>query len=119
MSLWRRLTASRAEQEADELQRQAEAERSTPICDCRHGELATVSGTIRSVTVRPKEQAPALEAEVYDGSGALRVVWLGRRRIPGIDPGRRVTVHGRITCPQSEPTIFNPRYELKPTAGTA
>lgn len=115
MSLWRRLTASRAQQEAEELQLQAQAEHSTPISACRHGELATVSGTIRAVTVRPKQQTPALEVEVYDGSGAVRVVWLGRRRIAGIDPGRRVTVHGRITCPGTEPTIFNPRYELKPT----
>lgn len=119
MSLWRRLTASRAQQEADELQREAQADHSTPICECRHGALATVSGTIRSVTVGPREQPPALEVEVYDGSGALRVVWLGRRRIPGIEPGRRVTVHGRITCPQAEPTIFNPRYELKPTVAVS
>ena len=114
MSLWRRITASRAQQEAEELQRQAQAEHSTPIAACGHGDLATVSGTIRSVTVRPKAQTPALEVEVYDGTGAVRVVWLGRRRISGIDPGRRVTVHGRITCPAEMPTIFNPRYELKP-----
>lgn len=114
MSLWRRLTASRAQQEADELQQEARAEHSMPISSCRHGELATVSGTIRSVTVRPKQDSPALEVEVYDGSGAMRVVWLGRRRIAGIDPGRRLVVHGRITCPGTAPTIFNPRYELKP-----
>jgi RecG-like helicase len=115
VSLWHRLTASRAQQEAEELQRHALAEHSTPISACRHGEVASVSGTIRSVTVRPKAQTPALEVEVYDGTGAVRVVWLGRRSISGIDPGRRVTVHGRITCPATMPTIFNPRYELKPS----
>lgn len=114
MRVWRRITASRAQQEAEELQLQTRAEHSTPIAACRHGEVATVSGTIRSVTVRPKSQSAALEAEVYDGSGAVRVVWLGRRSISGIDAGRRVTVHGRITCPGAMPTIFNPRYELKP-----
>ena len=115
MTLWRRLTASRAQQEAEELQREAQADDAMPIGSCRHGDLASVSGTIRTVTVRPRTQTPALEVELYDGSGALRVVWLGRRTIPGIDPGRRLTVHGRITCPGDQPTLFNPRYELKPT----
>ena len=115
MSLWRRLTASRAQQEAEELQRDVRAEHVTAIADCGHSEVTSVSGTVRSITLRPKSQNPALEAEVYDGSGSVRVVWLGRRRIPGIDPGRRLTLHGRITCPGEDKTMFNPRVELKPS----
>ena len=115
MSLWGRLTASRAEQEAEELRLAAAAEQSTPLASCGHGQVATVSGTVRAITVRPKHETPALEAEVYDGSAAVRVVWLGRRRIPGIDPGRRITLHGRITRPDDVMTMYNPRYELKPS----
>jgi len=37
----------------------------------------------------------ALEAEVDDGTGTASLVWLGRRRIGGIEPGARVTAEGR------------------------
>jgi hypothetical protein len=69
------------------------------------------------MTIRPRSTVPALEIDLYDGSGSLTVVWLGRRRIPGIDPGRSMTVRGRLTCNTDRPTIYNPRYELKPTIG--
>ena len=72
---------------------------------------------VRSVTIRPQGKTPALEIELYDGSGSVTVVWLGRRRIPGIDAGRTIVVRGRLTCNTDNPTIYNPRYELKPTAG--
>lgn len=116
-SLWRRLTKSRAEQEAEELQRESSEGPATAISACVPGEPVVVSGTVRSLTVRPKTEVPALEIELYDGTGRLKVIWLGRRRIAGIDPGRRLTVTGRLTSLTSIPTIYNPRYELKPTKG--
>jgi hypothetical protein len=42
---------------------------------------------------------------------------MGRRNIPGIQPGRRIIVHGRLASIKGEPTIFNPSYELRPTGG--
>jgi hypothetical protein len=56
---------------------------------------------------------PTLEAELYDGSGTVTLIWLGRRRIRGIDPGRSVVVHGRLTKQDGRPTIYNPAYELR------
>ena len=55
-----------------------------------------------------------LEAELYDGSGAITLVWLGRRRISGISPGRDVQVHGRVGMQDGTPVLYNPRYELIP-----
>ncbi len=60
---------------------------------------------------------PAVEAELYDGSGQVRLVWLGRRQILGITPGRALVATGRITCNETNPTIFNPRYELRAATG--
>ena len=57
---------------------------------------------------------PALEAELDDGTGVLTVIWLGRRRISGIAPGRSLQVEGRIGRQEGEPVLFNPRYELMP-----
>jgi len=64
----------------------------TPIAVLTPRRQATVCGTLRSVTLRPRAGVPALEAELYDGSGSLYVVWLGRRHIAGIEPGRRLRI---------------------------
>ena len=55
-----------------------------------------LQGTLRTVTLRPRGGVPALEAELYDGSGTIVLVWLGRRRITGIEPGRSIQVIGRL-----------------------
>jgi hypothetical protein len=117
---WRRMTAaltqSKEAAHAQALQVGVRDEGATPIQECCAGTPATVTGVLRSVTLRPREGVPAVEAELFDGSGRLLVVWLGRRRIHGIDPGRRIVVHGRVTGTAERPTIFNPRYELRPSS---
>jgi hypothetical protein len=57
---------------------------------------------------------PTLEAELYDGSGSVILVWLGRRQIAGIEPGRTLTARGRIAENQGRGVIYNPWYELSP-----
>ncbi|MDR6507820.1 hypothetical protein J2805_003527 [Arthrobacter oryzae] len=42
----------------------------------------------------------------------LRVVWLGRRRVPGVDPGCELRLEGMLTFRDGLPTMFNPRYEI-------
>jgi len=72
-----------------------------------------LSGSLRTVTLRPRGGVPALEAELYDGSGTILVIWLGRRRIAGIFPGRQIRVEGRIGVHSDTRIIYNPRYELR------
>jgi hypothetical protein len=67
---------------------------------------------VSTVTITPRAGHPALEVELRDGSGAVTLVWLGRRQIPGIDPGRTLKVWGRISCHEGKRLIYNPRYEL-------
>jgi hypothetical protein len=66
------------------------------------------------VTLQPRAGVPALEAELYDGSGVLTLIWLGRRRIGGIDCGRKLTATGRIATMEGRRVMFNPQYELLP-----
>ncbi len=42
----------------------------------------------------------------------LRVIWLGRRRIPGVDAGSELRLEGMVTVRDGLPTMFNPRYEI-------
>ena len=83
-----------------------------PIAQATDRQQVSVQGVLRTVTLRPRGGVPALEAELYDGSATILVVWLGRRRIGGIEPGRSVRVSGRISRQEGQPLIFNPRYEL-------
>ena len=82
------------------------------IADAPDRERVVLRGTIKTVTLRPRGGVPALEAELEDGSGVITLVWLGRRRISGVDPGRTMRVAGRIGTGSGTRVLFNPRYEL-------
>jgi hypothetical protein len=84
------------------------------IADAPDRERVKLRGALRTVTLRPRAGVPALEAELDDGSGVLTVVWLGRRRIAGIEPGRAISVEGRIGAHEGTRVMYNPRYELMP-----
>ena len=113
---WHRWTRTQSEVEADELllENRGIEKDLTRIDCCSPGATVSIRGMVRSTTLRPKGKVPALEIELYDGSGSVSVIWLGRRRIPGIEPGRSMVVTGRLTGNADRPTIYNPRYELKP-----
>jgi len=85
-----------------------------PLSVCCVGDQVVVTGTVRSLTMVPRTQLPAVEAEIYDGTDKLRAIWMGRRRIRGIDAGRMITLTGRLTKVDGRLTMFNPRYELRP-----
>ena len=114
----RKALASQSELEADEERAEAnQAHGCIPVAETLDRKRVRVSGVLRSVTLRPRERVPALEAELYDGSGTLDLVWLGRRAIAGIEPGRRLNVDGMTCVVDGRRTIFNPRYELRPRPG--
>lgn len=107
-----RLTADDHAIDAEELRAGAMSAGCEPVSACRKGELVTVNGRLKSVVYTPRETVPTLEAELFDGSGSVTLVWLGRRRIPGIEPGRTVTAKGRFAAFEGKRVIYNPWYEL-------
>ena len=109
----RRMFASEGELEAEDLKRDTAKVGCTPMCDVQRGELATVTGRLRTVVYTPRTTLPSLEAELYDGSDLVTLVWLGRRHIPGIQPGASVTAKGRIAVRENRKVIYNPYYELE------
>lgn len=87
----------------------------TAVTSCCRGEPVCVAGTLRTVTLRPLAGVPTLEAELYDGTGTVTLIWLGRRRIRGIECGRSMVARGRLTAHEGRPTIYNAAYELRPS----
>nr|WP_235960578.1 OB-fold nucleic acid binding domain-containing protein [Actinomadura macrotermitis] len=107
------MASSTAELEAEELQETTGKEGATAIASCAERTRHCVAGTLRTVTLRPRGGAPALEAELYDGTDVINLVWLGRRKIAGIDPGRRLRAEGLVSLQDGRKVMFNPRYELR------
>src|ERR1700754_1358866 len=108
----KRIVASIHEIEAEELQDEAAKMACCPLSDLHRGSQVRVTGRLRSVTYTPRETVPTLAAELFDGSAAIELVWLGRRRIAGVEPGRRVLVEGRVGVHDGNLAIYNPRYTL-------
>jgi RecJ-like exonuclease len=107
-----RLTADDHAIDAEELRAEVASAGCEPVAACRKGKVVTVTGRLKSVVYTPRETVPTLEAELFDGSGSVTLVWLGRRRIPGIEPGRTVTARGRVAVLDGKRVLYNPWYEL-------
>ena len=86
-----------------------------PIEQAADRQRVTLQGVLRTVTLRPRGGVPALEAELYDGSGTIALVWLGRRQIRGIEPGRGIIARGRATQGRDSLVVYNAGYELRPS----
>src|ERR1700729_3910427 len=112
----RRLTAGREALHAEELQAEITEMNATPIGECGDRQVADVTGVLRSVTLRPRGPSLTMEADLWDGTRHVTLVWLGRRNIPGVQPGRRIIVPGRVARIKGERTIYNPLSELQPSA---
>lgn len=89
----------------------------TPIAEAPLGRIVRIAGEISSVILRPETTVAALEAEIDDGTARLRIVWLGRNAIRGIEPGRGIIIEGRVVERDDMRLMHNPRYELLPRTG--
>ena len=74
---------------------------------------ARVAGEVRSVRIVPRACADALEVTVNDGRGSVTGVFLGRRKIGGLTPGRRVVLEGMLAKHDGQNLIYNPIYTLE------
>ncbi len=118
--LWEAVTrwASDSESDRGAQQVRTQAETYPKLSEVGDRQVASIRGTIQTVTLQPRAGLPALEAELFDGTDMLTLIWLGRRRIGGIDCGRKLIATGRITTVEGRRVMYNPRYQLLP-AGAA
>jgi hypothetical protein len=116
LSFLHRLTAAASDLDAAELQSDVARCAAAPLSSLRRGQVATVIGRLRAVVYTPRENAPTLQAELFDGSAAIDLVWLGRRRVAGIEPGRTIMARGRVGIHDGRLAIYNPWYELRQPA---
>ncbi len=108
-----RLTATDSELDARQLQRESAKCGAVPAGQCMRGQVVSVSGRLRTVAYTPRTNLPTLEADLWDGSDVVTLIFLGRRSIAGIEPGRQLTARGRIAIRDDRKVIYNPHYELE------
>ena len=85
---------------------------SVPIADLEWRKRATIAGRLRSVRVETAKGNSVLECELTDDSGNLLLVFMGRRKIPGVETGARLVAEGMVGSWNRKLAILNPDYEL-------
>ncbi len=85
---------------------------SAPIGSIRWREHTHISGTIRSMRVQPWGNVASLECVVVDDTGGVLLVFLGRRRVVGIELGRQIDAEGTVGAHRGYLAILNPVIEL-------
>jgi hypothetical protein len=109
----RRFSETPEQLEADDLAAERVVQKCQAIGGVKDREVVTLYGELKNVSLAPRAGTPTLEASLYDGSGVVTLVWLGRRKICGIKPGVGLIVRGRVSCQDGQRVIYNPRYELQ------
>jgi hypothetical protein len=107
-----RLTKPTEERDREALERFCEALGVTPISQIAPRTPVRVAGEIRTVRIVPRAGAPALEVTVNDGRASVVAVFLGRRKLAGMSPGRRLVVSGVAGQDGGRYLIYNPEYQL-------
>lgn len=112
--LTRKLTESPEARDAEELTDEATNTGAHRAIDCCRGQEVTMVGRLRSVETNAKGCAGGVRAELFDGTDSVTLVWLGQRRIPGIECGRTLRVRGRLgVLDNGSKAIYNPHYEIQ------
>ncbi len=112
--LTRRLTEDPEQLDVQEMSEEAANTGAQKAVDCQRGQEVTMVGTLRSVETNAKGCTAGIKAELFDGTEAVILVWLGQRRIPGIESGRTLRVHGRMgKLENGTKAIYNPHYEIQ------
>jgi RecG-like helicase len=113
--LFSRMAETDEQRYADEIQTwSATVPGTVRIRDATTRSRVKLAGVVRRITVRPLEGSESLEALLDDGTGEVKVVWMGRRLIPGLTLGTRLIVEGVLADERSRRKMVNPSFEFAP-----
>ena len=87
------------------------ADGTTPIAGAHARDRVTVQGKVKAVQLGASA-GRSLEVQIFDETGGLRLIFMGRERIPGIEPGTVVRASGRIGEFRGHLAMANPVYDL-------
>jgi hypothetical protein len=83
-----------------------------PIADAPFRVRIRIAGEVARMRVVPRAGSPSLEVTVDDCTGRALVIFTGRRRIGGIEPGRSLVLDGTARELHHRVVLMNPAYTL-------
>ncbi len=83
-----------------------------PIAEAPQRTRVVLAGEIQGLQVVPRAGSPSLEVTIGDGSGRAVAVFTGRRRLGGVDCGRRIIIEGVGRSERNRLMIVNPAYTI-------
>jgi hypothetical protein len=89
---------------------------SVRIVDAPDRTRVKLAGAVRRITIRPVMGFEGMRLLLFDGTGEVSVVFLGRRSIPGLTLGSRLVVEGVLGRSGGAREIVNPSFEFVPAA---
>jgi len=84
----------------------------TAIAALAYRQRMRFSGRVRSVRIQPLSGVPTLVCTIVDDTGSVNLVFLGRRAIPGVEPGTRISAEGMVGRHNGQLAVINPLYQL-------
>jgi hypothetical protein len=84
----------------------------TPIGDVRWRTHVRIQGVVKTMRVQPWADVASLECLVADDTGGLLIVFLGRRKVAGIELGRELLAEGMVGQSRGYLAVINPDIEL-------
>lgn len=84
----------------------------TPIAEAPVRTPVVLVGEVQSLQVVPRAGSPSLEVTIDDGSGRAVAVFSGRKRLGGVDCGRRVILEGVGRKERARIVLLNPAYTI-------
>lgn len=84
----------------------------TAIGDAPARRLVRVAGKVKAVRVQPMAGVATVRATLVDDTDAVTIVFVGRRQVAGVDPGRKMLAEGVIVEQYGKRFMLNPVYRL-------
>ena len=117
MGFFRRLSRRLSETDEERLAAQvaewaATVPDSVRIAEAPSRTRIRVAGVVNRISVVPGQGGDSLEAVLTDGTGEVTAVWTGRRAIPGMFLGTRMTVEGVLVEATGARRMVNPVFEF-------
>ena len=111
----KKLTSSTSDLDRARLQDRYNGLDFTHIDECPRRVPVRIVGEVQGIRVVPRSGSPSLEVTVADGTGKAIAVFLGRRQLPGVTPGRTVVLEGVGRHDAGRTVLLNPAYTILPS----
>ena len=83
-----------------------------PIAEAPTRSSVLLAGEVQGLQVVPRAGSPSLEVTISDGSGRAVAVFTGRKRLGGVDCGRRILIEGVGRTERGRMVVLNPAYTI-------